>query len=364
MLGGGQLGRMWTMAARSAGYRVLVVDPDAGSPAGALADRHLALDYLDPLALEALAGCAAVSTEFENVPADALAWLEQRTRVTPSADCVAIAQDRIREKTALTGLGFETAPFAAVTGAAALAEAARKIGFPAILKAARFGYDGKGQARVTSLAELESAWQAMGQSACVLEGLVALQCEVSVVVARGSDGEVAPFAVAENQHRDGILDVSLVPARVAPELAQQAKTLAALLAERLGYVGVLGVEFFVTAGRLLINEMAPRPHNSGHYTLDACLTSQFEQQLRAMCGLPLGNPELLRPAAMVNLLGDLWQPSEPDWAVVLQHPSTKLHLYGKSSARPGRKMGHFTVLGDSVEPVLAEALNMQQRLRP
>ena len=361
VLGGGQLGRFFVIAARQMGYRVVVLDPDRGSPAGALADRHLAADYQDRAALDELsASCAAITTEFENVPAESMAYLARTRRVAPSADCVAVAQDRIREKAALAAHGFPVGAYAPVLAEADLDRADL---YPGILKRARFGYDGKGQARVASPAEGRAAWKAFDGAPCVLERKVTLDCEVSVVVARGADGATAPFAVAENRHLNGILDVSIVPARVDDALAAEAQAMAARLAGVLGYVGVLGVEFFVSGGRLLVNEIAPRPHNSGHYTIEACATSQYVQQVRALCGLPLGDARLLSPAVMVNVLGDAWPAGgAPDWAAVLAEPRARLHLYGKESARPGRKMGHFTVLDAERDRAVATALALRARL--
>ena len=314
MLGGGQLGRMFTLAAHSMGYRVAVLDPDPLSPAGAIADVHLKAAYQDHEALQQLAdSCAAVTTEFENVPADSLRWLASHCIVRPGGDAVAVAQDRSREKAFFTDCGLGVAPYAVIESTADLAQVDAKL-FPGILKRARFGYDGKGQARVTSVDGAHSAFAGFGAETCVLEGLVDLACEVSVVVARGADGATRVFPVAENQHRNGILDVCIVPARIAPELAKRAENAATLIAERLNYHGVLAVEFFVTGtGELLVNEIAPRPHNSGHYTIDACATSQYEQQARALCGLPLGDTRLLAPVVMVNLLGEAWHSGVPDW---------------------------------------------------
>ncbi len=365
ILGGGQLGRMFAVAARTMGYRVMVLDPDPESPAGAMADVHLCADYRDSAALERMGrACAAVTTEFENVPADSLEFLAQFCPVRPGAAAVAIAQDRHDEKTFLRSHGFATAPFATVEKHGDLAAAFQSIGSPALLKTARMGYDGKGQARVNSLAELEAAFEQMGAVTCVLEAWLPLQTEISVVVARGADGQTAAFPAAENRHSGGILDVSIVPASVSAELAAQALETAQAIATALDYCGVLAVEFFVLGdGRMVINEMAPRPHNSGHYTLDACLTSQFEQQVRALAGLPLGAPDLLRPVAMVNLLGDLWRDGqEPPWDVVLSQPRAKLHLYGKQGARPGRKMGHFNVLAESADDALKTALELRGAL--
>ncbi len=362
MLGGGQLGRMFVLAARSMGYRVAVLDPDPESPAGEVADVHLKADYADRAALDEIARtCAAATTEFENVPAPSLEYLAQFMPVWPSATAVAITQDRIREKTFLAENGFTCARFAAVRGAQDLAAALAHTGLPALLKTSRHGYDGKGQARVASLAEAERAFAEMGAVPCVLEELVEIETEVSVVLARAADGATAVFPVAENRHVRGILDVSIAPARVSAAHAQQAEDMARSLAAKLDYCGVLAVEFFVTRdGRLLVNEIAPRPHNSGHYTLDACETSQFEQQVRVLCGLPLGSPRQHTPAVMVNLLGDLWHEGrEPAWEHVLRDPRAKLHLYGKREARPGRKMGHYTCLGDSVEDALSHALEIR-----
>ena len=364
LLGGGQLGRMFTMAAQSMGYRVTVLDPGDQGPAGSLADHHIRTDYLDPEGLAELARlCAAATTEFENVPADSLRYLSEYCVVSPSADSVAVAQDRIHEKQFLAAHGFGVVPFAVVQGPQDFGGLGGAL-YPGILKVSRFGYDGKGQYRVAGPDEAGYALAAMGGEPCVLERQVPLACEVSVVVARDADRQVVTFTVAENQHCHGILDVSIIPARVAPALARQALETAVAVAEALDYRGVLCVELFVTRdGALLVNEIAPRPHNSGHYTIDACVTSQFEQQVRVLCGLPLGDPALHGPAVMVNLLGDLWRRGEPDWRIVFSRPRAKLHLYGKHEARPGRKMGHFTVLADTADRALAEAMAIRGALR-
>jgi 5-(carboxyamino)imidazole ribonucleotide synthase len=364
MLGGGQLGRMFTMAAQSMGYRVTVLDPGTESPAGSVADHHVCADYLDPEGLGQLARlCAAATTEFENVPAESLRYLAQHCVVSPAADSVAVAQDRIHEKQFLSERGFGVVPFAVIRGPQDLAETGGDL-YPGIMKVSRFGYDGKGQYRVSGPDEAAYAFATMGGEPCVLERQVPLACEVSVVVARGADGKVRTYPVAENQHQRGILDVSVVPARVPAELAREAVDATAAVAAALDYRGVLCVEFFVLDdGHLLVNEIAPRPHNSGHYTIDACVSSQFEQQVRVLCGLPLGDTRMHSPAVMVNLLGDLWRQGEPDWSVVLSNPRAKLHLYGKREARPGRKMGHFTVLADTVAQARAEALEIRARLR-
>jgi 5-(carboxyamino)imidazole ribonucleotide synthase len=369
LLGGGQLGRMFCMAAQSLGYKVVVLDPATDGPAGSVADRHLVADYLDAAALAELAAlAAAATTEFENVPAAALEFLARSARVTPAAASVAIAQDRISEKTFLSGHGFAVAPFAVLRSAADAGAANARL-LPGIVKSARFGYDGKGQARVRDHAEALAAWQTMGAQACVLEQLVALACEVSVIVARGDGGATVTWPVAENQHRDGILDVSIAPARVPDATAARARDIATRIAAALDYRGVLCVEMFVTRdGTLLVNEIAPRPHNSGHYTIDGCATSQFEQQARVLAGLPLGDTRQHTPAVMVNLLGDLWfdgdaaTACEPAWPEVLRHPLAKLHLYGKAEPRRGRKMGHVTCLGSTLDEALATARSIRRAL--
>ena len=368
VLGGGQLGRMFCFAAQSLGYKVCVLDPGADSPAGSVADRHLRADYLDAQALDELAKtCRAATTEFENVPAQALERLARDRVVAPRAAAVAIAQDRIAEKAFVQRAGIEVAPYRAVLAEADLREADASL-FPAILKAARLGYDGKGQARVADREAALEAFRAMGGVPCVLEQRLPLALEVSVLAARGFDGEARAWPIAENEHRGGILALSTVPARVDETLAARATDAALAIAAALDYVGVLCVEFFVLQdGRLVVNELAPRPHNSGHWTLDACLTSQFEQQARVLAGLPLGGVRQHSPAVMVNLLGDIWfrdatRASEPDWAAVLRRPQAKLHLYGKAEARPGRKMGHVTVVGETADEAIAIAAAIERDL--
>ena len=364
VLGGGQLGSMFVVAARTMGYRVTVLDPDPHSPAGSFANTHIQADYLDQAALHRMAQtCAAVTTEFESVPADSLRILAQHCRVCPSADAVAIAQDRIHEKTWLSQQDIATARFAVIHQADDIAAGLAKIGSPALLKVSRFGYDGKGQARVESVDQAIAAFAAMGNEACVLEALLPLETELSVVLARASDGNMALYPVAENRHQGGILDVSMVPARVSCALAETAAELARTIAEKLDYCGVLAVEFFVLPNeQVVVNEIAPRPHNSGHYTLDACHVSQFEQQVRALCGVSLGDPSLFSPVVMVNLLGDLWRDGEPRWEWLLQHERVKLHLYGKHEARAGRKMGHFTCLDKTLEDAVALAQRIKQEI--
>ena len=365
ILGGGQLGRMFASAARTMGYDVVVLDPDPNAPAAHFATRHLCAPYDDAAALHALAHtCAAVTTEFENAPAAALEALARHCPVRPAASAVAIAQDRIQEKTFLKDNGFPVGAFVVARNPEAFHEVIETIKYPAIIKTARYGYDGKGQVRVQSATE---ALQALNDQPTllpvVIETLVPLRLEISVLLARGANGQIALWPVAENRHQNGILDVTIAPARIREELAARACKIASDIAERMAYVGVLAVEFFVTGiDTLLVNEMAPRPHNSGHYTIDACVTSQFEQQVRTLCGLPLGNPELLRPAVMVNLLGDLWAQGTPPWEVIFQEPNAKLHLYGKQAPRPGRKMGHFTVLGNSASEALEKAMGLRTAL--
>jgi 5-(carboxyamino)imidazole ribonucleotide synthase len=365
VLGGGQLGRMFTIAARSMGYRVWVLDPDPHSPAGAMADRHIQAGYRDPAALAEMgAGCAAVTTEFENVPAETLEFLEARVPVRPGSAAVAIARDRIREKTFIREQGLATAPFFAVRRRDDLEQACAQLSMPALLKTAQLGYDGKGQVPVTSLAEAQQGFAQLQEAPCVLEQRVELALELSVILARSANGDTALFPVGENVHVGGILDTTLVPARVSSRLAEQATDMARALADAMDYCGVLAVEFFLTrGGELLINEMAPRPHNSGHYTVDACLTSQFEQQVRTLCGLPPGATTLLSPVVMVNILGDLWEPGTPRWENLLNHPQAKLHLYGKRHARPGRKMGHYNCLAKDLDTAIAIAEQIRNALR-
>lgn len=345
------------MAAQSLGYKVCVLDPGADSPAGAVADDHIAADYLDESALAELGRrCRAATTEFENVPASALTFLAQHCVVSPDAGSVAIAQDRIAEKRFVAECGIDVAPHAVIEHESDLGSLPLQI-FPAILKSARLGYDGKGQQPVGTVDDARAAWRELDGVPCVLEKKLSLQQEISVVVCRACDGNVVAFPIAENEHRSGILATSIIPARVSDNVARQANTAAKRIAEHLDYVGVLCVEFFLLReGGLLVNEIAPRPHNSGHYTIDACVTSQFEQQARIMCGLPLGDTTQMMPAVMLNLLGDLWFDDravrEPDWAKALAVSGAKLHLYGKSEPRKGRKMGHVTC----VAPTLSKAI--------
>ncbi|HEY7682226.1 MAG TPA: 5-(carboxyamino)imidazole ribonucleotide synthase [Gemmatimonadales bacterium] len=358
LLGGGQLGRMFTQAAQRMGFEVLVLDPDPASPAGRIATRHLRAAYSDTDALRELGRLAqAVTTEFENVPADSLVFLRDFGPVRPGAEAVKLTQDRIVEKSFARNQGLETAPFTPVLGENESEAAFHAIGAPALLKTARLGYDGKGQAPVASPTELRNAFRGFGGQPCILECRLDLRLEISVVLTRDAAGRAVTFPVAENSHRNGILDTTMVPARVPESLARRAREAAAALASAMDYVGTMAVEFFVVGhDQLLVNEIAPRPHNSGHFTLDACATDQFEQQVRALTDLPLGDASLLSPAAMVNLLGDLWLGGEPRWDRALADPRVHLHLYGKTEPRPGRKMGHLNVLAPTPEAALDAAL--------
>lgn len=365
MLGGGQLGRYAIVAARLAGYRTVVLDPDPEAPAGRVADQHLVAAYDDVDALAMLVEqCAVVTTEFENPPAAAMRRLADQVRVAPSPAAVAIAQDRIAEKSFLADRGLPTAPFAALVEAADL-DRAIGIGGPAIVKTARLGYDGRGQRAVDDADRIALAWASLDRVPCIVERRVDLDVELSAIVARSAGGTTAAYPIAENEHCDGILDVTVVPARVDARLTADAKALALDIAEALDFVGVLAVELFVAGGVLLVNELAPRPHNSGHWTLDAATTDQFAQQIRAVTGAALGATTLTVGAvAMANLLGDLWsvdgdRVSEPDWTAVMGDGDARLHLYGKADPRPGRKMGHLTVLGERAADVAATARRLR-----
>lgn len=363
VLGGGQLGRMFVHAAQTMGYFTAVLDPDAHSPAGRVSHHTIQTAYNDPDGLRQLASlCAAVTTEFENVPAVALAALSGQCTVSPAARAVAVAQNRADEKAHFTACGVPCAPYAVIETPEQLAGVDKAL-LPGILKTSRMGYDGKGQARVQTPAELAAAWEAMGRVPCVLEQLLPLALECSVLVARGADGACVHLPVQRNLHRDGILAVTEVyEGNMPPALTQQALKAAKSIANELEYVGVLCVEFFVLEdGRLVVNEIAPRPHNSGHYSLDACDVSQFELQVRTLTGLPLTAPRQHSAAVMLNLLGDLWfahgeAPQTPPWAEVLALPGTHLHLYGKAQARHGRKMGHLTVTAATAEQARSTAL--------
>ena len=364
VLGGGQLARMWAHEAQRMGYQTVVLDPDANSPAGWISHHHLQKDYLDAQALAQLAQqCQAVTTEFENVPADALERLSPKA--SPAAQAVAVAQDRAREKAHFVACGVPVAPHAVIQTPEQLAQVSSDL-LPGILKTARMGYDGKGQVRVRTREELIQAWDALKRAACVLEKMLPLAAECSVIVARGRDGAMVHLPVQRNLHRDGILAVTEVSAgNISPVLATQAVQAAQAVAQGLDYVGVLCVEFFILHdernGELVVNEIAPRPHNSGHYSQDACDVSQFELQVRCMADLPLTQPRQHSAAIMLNLLGDLWftqgeQPSEPAWSQVLALSGVHLHLYGKTQARVGRKMGHLNITAPTPEQARETAL--------
>ena len=350
VLGSGQLGRMFCIAARRMGYRVHTFSPEEDTPTGQVADVEVTADYDDVDALRAFAGSVDVVTfEFENVPIAAVDAIEALAPVRPSGAALHTAQQRAREKMFLADHSFPTAPFVRAVTLDELWDAVARIGTPAIIKTAAFGYDGKGQHKVTTPADVAHIWDAIGHQESVVEKFISLQAEISIIAARGLDGAVVEYPVFENRHRNHILDLTTAPAAVPPAIAARAIEITRAILKELQYVGVLCVEFFVsTENELLVNELAPRPHNSGHLTFDAAVTSQFEQQVRAICGLPLGSPELLRPAAMANLLGDLWADATPNWAAACRYPDVKLHLYGKDQPRPGRKMGHLTATGKTV----------------
>ncbi len=350
VLGSGQLGRMLTLAARRMGYRVHVFSPDSDSPTGQVADREWSADYEDLDAVGDFARSVDVVTlEFENIPAATVEEVSSVVPVRPGWKSLHTAQNRLREKTFLRDASFPVAPFREVLEREALDGALREIGVPAVLKTAGFGYDGKGQSKIETPGEVDEAWESLGGEA-ILETWVDFEKEVSVVAARGMDGSFAHYGAVENTHDRHILDVTVAPADVSPEVEREAVEIAQGIFEELEIVGTACVEFFVTSdGKLLVNEIAPRPHNSGHWTIEGAATSQFEQQLRAVCGLPLGSTERVRPATMANLLGDLWANGEPDWMAVNSMPKVKLHLYGKAEARPGRKMGHLTAIADTTE---------------
>jgi 5-(carboxyamino)imidazole ribonucleotide synthase len=350
VLGSGQLGRMFTIAARRMGYRVHTFSPDQDTPTGQVADREVTAPYEDLDVLREFARDVAVVTfEFENVPSEAVHALDALLPVRPSGAALHIAQQRGREKAFLSERGVPTVPFARATTLAELQTAVANMGTPVVIKSAAFGYDGRGQHKITKAGEAGHVWNALKGQEVLVEKFVSLQAEISVIAARGLDGGVSEYPPFENRHSNHILDVTTAPASIPPRVAGRAREIARAILEAMDYVGVLCVEFFVTTdGELLVNELAPRPHNSGHLTFDAAVTSQFEQQVRAICGLPLGSTELLKPAAMANLLGDLWADGEPNWAAACRFPEVKLHLYGKSQPRPGRKMGHLTATARTV----------------
>lgn len=365
VLGGGQLGRMFVTAARTMGYEVVVLDPNPDCPAASMASEQIVAAYDDQEALALLASkCIAVTCEFENVPAKALSWLAQQgVVVAPKANGVRVAQDRIVEKQTVQAAGYAVAPFAAIRADATGLDEAKRLQYPAILKSARLGYDGKGQVAVASAQALSQAWETLGRVDCVLEQRIDLAKEVSVIVVRGANGEASSYPCIENRHHQGILDQSQVPAQVSQALDTEARVQALAIAAHLDYVGVLTVEFFVdTQGALYVNEMAPRPHNSGHLSINAAACDQFQQQVRALCGLAIGPCTWQCHAAMINLLGDLWANHAPDFAELLAAPGCSVHLYGKSEARPGRKMGHVTLTANDAASLQALVQRSRQIL--
>jgi len=364
MLGGGQLGRMFVIAARTMGYEVIVLDPDADSPAGKMASEHLKANYDDRRALDHLAKhCAVISTEFENIPAESLDYLANYLPVHPSGSALRIAQNRILEKQFFTQQGINIAPYVAIDSVADLAQA-QNFEYPAILKIATLGYDGKGQYVCNSFDEFRSAYDQIGVSTCVLEKKVNLVREVSVILCRSEAGDIDCFPVAENEHLNGILDLSVVPAGLSRQQSIEVKQAASRIAHGLNYCGVLAVEFFISSDdEVLVNEMAPRPHNSGHFTIDACETSQFEQQVRMMCGIPSGSSRQYTPVVMWNVLGDIWpQGGTPAWGEVLCQQNMKLHLYGKTEARAGRKMGHINCLATNTREARQRLADLKIKL--
>lgn len=365
VLGSGQLGRMFAIAARRLGYRVHTFSPATATPAGQVADVEIEGAFEDTASLRQFAeGVDVVTLEFENIPVTALETVAEHVPVRPGPEVLGVAQHRLREKERLSGLGLPVTPWRPIRDRADLDAAVAAIGTPAVLKTAGFGYDGKGQIRIEAADAASEAYQALGGGECVLEALVAFERELSVVAARGIDGQFAPWDVIENRHAQHILDLSLAPVVLPGGVRDEAVAIARAVMEGLEVVGVLCIEFFLTAeGHLLINEIAPRPHNSGHLTIDACITCQFEQQVRSVCALPLGSTAQMRAAAMANLLGELWSPEPPVWSAALADPAAKLHLYGKAAARPGRKMGHITVLADNSAEAAQRAHSLRNRLR-
>ncbi len=365
VFGSGQLGRMFALEARKMGYRVHTFSPESDTPTGQVADIETVAEYGDLYEVRLFAQNVDVVTfEFENVPSATVEAAAAFVDVFPKGEILHITQNRLREKTFLSSNGFPVTPFRHIKSLNDLRNAVAELGLPCVLKTAGFGYDGKGQSKVMSEDDIEVAFEAIGADEAVLEAFVDFEKEVSVVCARGQNGDFAHYGVIENEHSNHILDVSFAPAVVSAGVFEQAIEIAKSVAEKLDYVGTFCVEFFVGSdGKVLINELAPRPHNSGHLTFDACVTSQFEQQLRAVCGLPLGSTEFYRPAAMANLIGDVWQNGEPDWASALSDEQIKLHLYGKTEPRLGRKMGHLTAVAESAEKAVARVREARSRLK-
>jgi len=364
VMGGGQLGRMLGLAARRMGYQLHSFSPERGTPAGQVADLEVCAPYSDEEAVRTFAkGIDVLTFEFENVPVESIEWAAQHCVVRPAGRVLEVCQHRLREKTFLKAAGLPLPEFVPVESLAQLEAAVAQLGTPAVLKTAAFGYDGKGQRKILKDSDLAEVWSSFAGQAAVLEAWVPFERELSVLVARGTDGATVTYPVCENVHSNHILDLTLVPARITERAAEAASAIAVKAAHALELTGLLAVELFLLPdSTILVNELAPRPHNSGHFSLDAAMTNQFEQQLRAVCGLPLGSTELLRPCAMANLLGDAWEGGEPDWAAALGLPSVKLHLYGKKEARPGRKMGHLVAMGATLEAAEALVRDAQARL--
>ena len=364
VMGGGQLGRMLGLAARRMGYQLHSFSPERDTPAGQVADLEVCAQYSDEEAVRTFAkGIDVLTFEFENVPVESIEWAAQHCVVRPVGRVLEVCQHRLREKTFLKAAGLPLPAFMPVESLAQLEAAVAQLGTPAVLKTAAFGYDGKGQRKIFKESDLAEVWSSFAGQAAVLEAWVPFERELSVLVARGTDGSTVTYPVCENVHANHILDLTLVPARITETAAEAARALAVKAAHALELTGLLAVELFLLPdGTILVNELAPRPHNSGHFSLDAAMTNQFEQQLRAVCGLPLGSTELLRPCAMANLLGDAWEGGEPDWAAALGLPSVRLHLYGKKEARPGRKMGHLVAMGATLEAAEALVRDAQARL--
>lgn len=351
MLGGGQLGRMFVTAAQTMGYKVIVLEPDANSPAGIIADKHLCTEYTNEGALAELATlCDAITTEFENIPASVLSYLETKTTVHPSSKALSLTQNRLVEKAFIESLGIKVAPYASIHSLDDIDAIADIFPFPAVMKVTSLGYDGRGQAVCEDIESLHNVFRLLDGVECVLEQRIDLDREVSSVLARSQSGEITNFPIAENVHVNSILHSTTVPSDISEQQSQQIIKIANKIADGLEFVGTMAVEFFISKdGEIFVNEIAPRPHNSGHFSLDACETSQFEQQVRMLCDLPAGNCELTSPVVMMNLLGDVWGNSHPHWNALLSQPENKLHIYGKVEARPGRKMGHFNVLAETIE---------------
>ncbi|MGI9086829.1 MAG: 5-(carboxyamino)imidazole ribonucleotide synthase [Chthoniobacterales bacterium] len=366
VMGGGQLGRMFAVAARRMGYKVHIFTPEEESPAGQFADLTRIAEYTNETAVQRFAeGVDVITFEFENIPVETAEWCARTREVRPAGAILHIAQNRLREKNFLADAGVPVAPFRAVRSAHELALAIDQIGRPAILKTAAFGYDGKGQQTINAREDFEEIWSASSADELILEGLIDFEKELSIIVARGADGAIATFPACENIHRNHILDLTVVPARIDQGVEREAAELASAIAEKLELVGLLAVELFLTTkGELVVNELAPRPHNSGHWTIEGCLTSQFEQHLRAVCGLPLGSTKIIQPSAMANLLGEIWQDGEPHWMKALEVEGVHLHLYGKQEPRPRRKMGHLTALAADAETAIARVTEARAALRP